>query len=243
MARSLSCGILTSTSCKASWCRPSSTTAGCLVRAPVRGDEGAVQDQVGKPLLNGLFQGTRAAWVPWRRGLRRPRPYSGRRWPGRSRRPGPAGDVRPVPEPRQDEHCLLPAGQGTRPVPGAELTAVSRQQRGHEHRQWLAPRRWPRWMPCLRSPSAYCFRATATPSPKASPKRSDEPKPPAVRNPPNSGTARRRARPGASDPVGTRPAPTRVPAHPVGSRHIACVHPRRRIFRWRPAPVTKTARS
>ena len=44
-------------------------------------------------------------------------------------------DVRPVPEPGQREDRLLPAGQGTRPVPGADLAAVICQQPGHEHGQ------------------------------------------------------------------------------------------------------------
>ena len=109
--------------------------AGFLVRAPVRGDEGAVQDEVGKSLLNGPVQGLAQrrrrrgehldglVLVPVCGGLRDP-----------EARAQPA-DVRPVPEPRQREDRLLPAGQGTGPIPGADLAAVLGQQARHEHRQ------------------------------------------------------------------------------------------------------------
>ena len=46
-------------------------------------------------------------------------------WPSRA-------DVRAVPEPGQREDGLLPAGQGTRSVPRADLVAVLSQQPGHE---------------------------------------------------------------------------------------------------------------
>ena len=110
--------------------------AGLLVRAPVGRDERAVQDQVGKSLLNGLLQGLAQGrrlrgehlgglvLVPVGGGLRDPGPLA-----------QPA-DVRPVPEPGEGEDRLLPAGQGTRPVPRAQLAAVSGQQVRHEHRQW-----------------------------------------------------------------------------------------------------------
>ena len=113
-----------------------SLPAGLLVRAPVGGDQRAVQDQVRKPLLDGLLQGLvqrgrprgehldGLVLVPVGGGLGDPETLA-----------QPA-DVRPVPEPRQGEHRLLPAGQGTRPVPGADLAAVSGQQPGHEHHQW-----------------------------------------------------------------------------------------------------------
>src|SRR5271165_626444 len=113
-----------------------SLPAGLLVRAPVRRDQRAVQDQVRTPLLNGLVQGLAQrgrlrgehldglVLVPVRGGLGDPEP--------RAQPP----DVRPVPEPRQREDRLLPAGQGTRPVPRADLAAVSGQQLRHEHRQW-----------------------------------------------------------------------------------------------------------
>ena len=45
-------------------------------------------------------------------------------------------DVRPVPEPRQREDRLLPAAQGARSVPGADLAAVRGQQARHERDQW-----------------------------------------------------------------------------------------------------------
>src|SRR6266702_5115712 len=110
--------------------------AGLLVRAPVRGDQRAVQDQIGKPLLNGPVQGLAQrgrlrgehldglVLVPVRGGLRDPETLA------------QPGDVRAVPEPRQREDRLLPAGQGTRPVPGTELAPVICQQPGHEHHQW-----------------------------------------------------------------------------------------------------------
>jgi hypothetical protein len=75
--------------------------AGLLVRAPVGGDEGAVQDQVGKSLLSGLFQGLAQrgrlrgedldglVLVPAGGGLGDPEALA-----------QPA-DLRPVPEPRQ----------------------------------------------------------------------------------------------------------------------------------------------
>src|SRR5712671_5653746 len=46
------------------------------------------------------------------------------------------GWPRPVPEPRQDENRLLPAAQGTRVLPGADLAAVLEQQLRHEQNQW-----------------------------------------------------------------------------------------------------------
>ena len=110
--------------------------AGLLVRAPVRGDERAVQDEVGKSLLHGPFQGLA------QRGRRRGQDFDGLVFvPVRGGLGDPEAlaqppDVRPVPEPRQGEHRLLPAGQGTRPVPGADLAAVSGQQARHEQHQW-----------------------------------------------------------------------------------------------------------
>ena len=110
--------------------------AGLLVRASVGGDQRAVQDQVRKPLLNGLLQGfvqrgrlrgehlDGLVLVPVRGGLGDPESLA-----------QPA-DVRAVPEPSQREDCLLPAGQGARPVPGADLAAVICQQPGHERHQW-----------------------------------------------------------------------------------------------------------
>src|SRR6185437_6536589 len=109
--------------------------AGLLCRAPVGGDERAVQDEIGKSLLSGLVQGLAQGrclrgedidglvLVPVSGGLGDP-----------EARAQPA-DVRPVTEPGQREDRLLPAGQGTRPGPGAELAAVLCQEPGHEHRE------------------------------------------------------------------------------------------------------------
>src|SRR5262249_43527117 len=41
-------------------------------------------------------------------------------------------DIGPVTEPGQHEHRLLPAGQGARARPGADLMAATGQQPGHE---------------------------------------------------------------------------------------------------------------
>jgi hypothetical protein len=112
-----------------------SLLAGLLVRAPVRGDQRAVQDEVGKPLLSGLFQGLSKGrrprgedidglvLVPVRGGLGDPEAGA------------QSADVRPVPEPGQREDRLLLAGQGPRPVPDTELAPVLCQQPGHEHRE------------------------------------------------------------------------------------------------------------
>ena len=111
---------------------------GLLVRAQVGGDEGAIQDQVGKPLISGLVQGLAQGGrlrgedldglilVPVGGGLRDPEALA-----------QPA-DVGPVPEPRQGEDRLLPTGQDGGAVPGADLTAVLGQQARHEQdqRQW-----------------------------------------------------------------------------------------------------------
>src|SRR5690348_6704137 len=109
--------------------------AGLLARAPVGGDERAVQDEVGNPLPGGPVQG-----LAQRRGLRGEHvdglvlvPVGGGL--GDPEAGAQAADVRPVPEPGQREDRLLPAGQGTGPGPGAELPAMLRQQARYEGRQ------------------------------------------------------------------------------------------------------------
>ena len=93
--------------------------AGFLVGAAVGGDEGAVEDQVGKSLLSGFLQGVvqgggqcpedfgALVLVPAGGGLRDPGALA------------EAGEARPVAEPGEDEDGLLVAGQGAGSVPGA----------------------------------------------------------------------------------------------------------------------------
>jgi hypothetical protein len=95
--------------------------AGFLVGAAVGGDEGAVEDQVGKSLLSDFLQGVvqgggqcpedfdALVLVPVGGGLRDPEALA------------EAGEARPVAEPGEDEDGLLVAGQGAGSVPGAEF--------------------------------------------------------------------------------------------------------------------------
>lgn len=108
--------------------------AGFLVGAAVGGDEGAVEDQVGKSLLSDFLQGVvqgggqcpedfdALVLVPVGGGLRDPEALA------------EAGETRPVAEPGEDEDGLLVAGQGAGSVPGAEfLPAFPQEVRNLDH--------------------------------------------------------------------------------------------------------------
>jgi hypothetical protein len=108
--------------------------AGFLVGAAVGGDEGAVEDQVGKSLLSDFLQGVvqgggqcpedfdALVLVPVGGGLRDPEALA------------EAGEARPVAEPGEDEDGLLVAGQGAGSVPGAEfLPAFPQEVRNLDH--------------------------------------------------------------------------------------------------------------
>jgi hypothetical protein len=103
-------------------------TAGFLVGAAVGGNEGAVEDEIGKSLLSGFLQGLvqggglrgehcdSLILVPVGRGLGDPEALA------------EAADVRLVTEPRKDEDGLVPAAQGAGSAPGADVGAVPGQQ-------------------------------------------------------------------------------------------------------------------
>ena len=110
--------------------------AGLLVRAPVGGDERAVQDQVGKPSASGLVQRSRSSARP-RRAPRRPRPCTGTRWPARSRSRGPAGGCRPCPGTTPARRPPASSSSARGSLPRADLAAVRGQQPRHEQDQSL----------------------------------------------------------------------------------------------------------